>query len=305
MAQAAEVTRRDFDDLVLANAAGDVVWQREPNSPRLGDLRQVLYAESPPRGWLSIRWDVDGTFPNAKPDRDLPRAVAIKEVQLAVRPTLLIVQPVTIAAPNVAGVDGKRDLYLAGVVSREALEDQAMRVPLTWITLFSLPLVLLFLALPFIKLATLRPSERYSLMDAVLLVMAALARAAVGAAIPFMATAVSQSSDEALAKFATKLETSMARDTRAVLDLAGVVTEKAKRERLAAALSDCQVTTGFDLRKCDLWKALKTVSPDTPRSVELDVVAWVDVNGDQQDKWTTKAQVTEKASHAPFEHSAT
>jgi len=52
------------------------------------------------------------------------------------------------------------------------LRDEAMNVPLAWVVVLSLPVILLFLALPFVKLATLTARERFSFVDVLLLLVA-------------------------------------------------------------------------------------------------------------------------------------
>jgi hypothetical protein len=300
MAQAAEVSTRDFDDLVLTTGNGDVLWQRERNTPRLGNLQQLVYAERAPGGWLSLSWDVQRDFPNAKPDKPLPKAVALKEIRVGITPSLLLVQAIPLPANGVQAVQNARELYLAGVVSRDALQAQAMRVPLAWIVLLSLPIVLLFLALPFVKLATLRPRERYGFADAVLLVIATIAAAGLGATIPFVPVTVDERSDQALAAFASDLDARIAEDVRTVLDLARTVTHH--KDALAARLVDCKVELErFGLKKCDLWQAVHADRLARP-SIELDVVIWIDADGRQLDKWTTKAQLTGEISHRSFRH---
>jgi hypothetical protein len=53
MAQAAAASARAFDDLILADKTGSVVWQREKATPRVGNLSELLSAESAPGGWLA------------------------------------------------------------------------------------------------------------------------------------------------------------------------------------------------------------------------------------------------------------
>ena len=54
-------------------------------------------------------------------------------------------------------------------MSRLALQTEAMHVPTEWVVLALVPFALVFLSLPFIKLATVTPKERYSFGDVVFL----------------------------------------------------------------------------------------------------------------------------------------
>jgi hypothetical protein len=47
-----------------------------------------------------------------------------------------------------------------------------MRIPLAWLVVIWLPVAVLFLALPFIKLATMQAKERFSFLNLILLTAA-------------------------------------------------------------------------------------------------------------------------------------
>ena len=100
MTQAAAVSRDDFDDLVLALPGGEVVWQREDTTPRVGNLAQVLYAEAPESGWFSFSWNARNELPRTDA-KLLPTAVATRRVSLGGKEVLLLVQPVTHRARRV------------------------------------------------------------------------------------------------------------------------------------------------------------------------------------------------------------
>lgn len=301
VAQASEVSARDFDDLILALPSGEVVWQREKTTPRIGNLTEVLNAEIDGGSWFSLSWSIRTALPKVDTSKALPTAVALKLVKLGVQSSLLIVQAVKLVPDGIEREDKTKDgpmLYVAGVVSRTALQRQAMRVPLAWVVLLSLPVILLFLALPFVKLATLTPKERYSFSDVVLLVVATIAGAGLGASIPFIPILVNPADDSALRRFADDIEAGMARDAREVLALAQTVQAKA----LTLQLHSCAVTLpDFSGRRCDLWAALGRAQVPIA-SLELDVVIWLDELGRQTNKWTTKAQVTGRAPHKEFQH---
>lgn len=310
MAQAAAVTTTDFDDLVLATSEGDVVWQRERTTPRIGNLREVLYAPDATGGWFSLSWDVRTSFPTVDTkDKGLPGTVAVKQVAIGVEPTLVAVQAVRLLDPGIPPIatsagtskgDSAVVLYVAATLNRNALQQQAMRVPLYWVLLLSLPVVLLFLALPFVKLATLTLTERYSFFDAAFLSIAAIVLAAIGASIPFIPTVVDGDTDQTLAGFAGEIEKRLIADTLWTFDIAATIVDS-----ISPAFEDCGVS-GTALKRrpvgCNLWTAPSTRLTRHQLRAELDVAIWLDDDGQQTKKWSTKTWVTGSTPHTEFQH---
>jgi len=307
-AQAAVVSRRDFDDLILANDDGDVVWQRELSTPRVGNLSELLGATSEPSSWLSLNWRERATVHVQQDKKHLRSTAVLKTLNLGGRSSLLLVQAVTVPAQGIgsAATQGAETytLYVGGIVSREALQRQAMRVPAAWVVFFVLPVMLLFLAIPFFKLRTLMPRERYRYADLVAMIVATIAAAGLGAIIPFV-RAPTSAGDPTLDKFHDEIERHLAEETATILDLAERILYHPESIR---SLQQCAVSgsrirnaegvESTDKNQCGLWQALGVDNP----AFELDVALWFNEQGDQIAKWTTKAQITGPASHRPFDH---
>ena len=308
-AQADAASRRDFDDLIIANEDGEVVWQREISTPRIGNLSELLGATPEPGSWWSINWHERATVHVPKDRKHLRSTAVLKTLNLGGRSSVLLVQAVTVPATGIL-VTGKEaaaahtyTLYVGGVASREALQRQAMRVPAAWIVFFALPVVLLFFAIPFFKLRTLMPRERYRYADLVALIVATIAAAGLGTIVPF-ARAPTNAGDATLDLFHEEIERRLDTETREVLQVAHRILT---RPESVGALEKC-VVSGSGLRdekgtespdnQCGLWQALHM----NKAPFELDVVLWFNEQGDQIRKWTTKAQITGPASHRPFEH---
>jgi hypothetical protein len=303
MAQAAAASRRDFDDLILADAQGDVRWQREMVTPRIGNLSELIGADDDSAGWSPLRWRVRATMPAPKDEKKLRSSAVLKEVHLGGTPTLLLVEAVN--APGDAGPTGPKSFFIAGLISSARLKDQAMRMPMAWLVFFAVPVVILFLALPFVKLATLTTKERFGFVDVVALILATIAAVGLGAIVPF-ATMSTAAADKTLAAFASSIETSLKDETTQVVELANTILSRPFEGEGAVALRDCAALGSglivhgkeVDRQECQLWEALDQASPE----IDLDVVMWVDENGEQLRKWTTKAQITGPAPHRSFDH---
>ena len=309
-APAAAASRRDFDDLILANENGDVVWQRELSTPRIGNLTELLGATTDPGSWWSLSWRERATVHVEQDPKHLRSTAVLKTLNLGGRSIVLLVQSVTLSAQGIVPT-GKQPpgtptytLYVGGIASREALQRQAMRVPPAWIVFLVVPVVLLFFAIPFFKLRTLMPRERYRYLDLVAMIVATVAAAGLGATVPFV-RAPTSAGDPTLDTFHDEIERHLATQTGAILDLATRILEHPKS---IGPLRDCAVSgsrirdaagkENTEINQCGLWHALGV----TKAPFELDVVLWFDEQGDQIRKWTTKAQITGPASHRPFDH---
>ena len=239
---AAPVSTRDFDDLILADSEGKTLWQRERTTPRIGNLKTLLSVEPEPSGWFTTSWQRHRT--TVKKDQDAMQPIPVlAPIDFGGESSYVFVQSVT---PVATGIGNKPPLYLAGIVSRRLVERQAMHIPVVWILLCVLPVALLFLALPFIKLATLTPKERYSFVDVALLGVAAVAAANLGAAIPFGPAGIDSSVDATLGRLASEIERRFAAETSKVLDLAGAL--QAHGAKLSAQ-GTCHGTRARDTSK--------------------------------------------------------
>ena len=301
--QAAAATAQEFDDLVLADASGQVVWQREKTTPRLGNLTELLYAEDDKGTLMSPSWAIRTVFPAVDAQKGLPKTATLKPIRVGSTSTLMLVQALRLDSPQITD-PAQTTLYAAGFVSRSRLQQQAMRIPLAWLVVLWLPIAVLFLALPFIKLVTMQAKERFSAANLVLMVFGAIAAAGLGAVIPFGPRSVSDAGDRVLADLATLVDTHLGDETRAVLALA---TEVVGLGEAPPDLRDCEVesTKGWwvSLKLCDLWAPLAKDGRQTDKKMpELDVAIWLNDRGEQVRKWTTKAQLTGKTPHSAFEH---
>jgi hypothetical protein len=185
-----------------------------------------------------------------------------------------------------------QQFFLGGFVSQSALRSEALHVPAEWVVAAMLPFGLVFLSLPFIKLATVTSKERYSFGDVTFLVICTILLAAVGGALPFLADSPTKESDPDLSELAGRIETNLRTEAVSFLELTSVVKEIVKQA--PPKLSDC-LTKVKDMDKavCDVWPALPaSIGNQTRGFAELDVITWVGADGIQKKKWTAKSQTT-------------
>src|SRR5258705_7502770 len=123
VAQASTATQANFDDLVLADELGRVVWQRERTSPRVGSLTPMFDSKTVAESWslFSLQWNIQTTqFPVERKERVMPDTASSTLVNLDGRSSVLLTQPVTVQAAGPAGKATHRFL-LGGFAWRLAL----------------------------------------------------------------------------------------------------------------------------------------------------------------------------------------
>lgn len=297
--QAAAASATEFDDLVIADVNGDVVWQREKTTPRLGNLKELVYAADDGGSMLSPSSALRTFVPPTETSKGLPRTAMLKAVRVGTSSSLMLVQAVQLESPFIPD-ESQKKLYVAGFVSRYRLQQQAMRIPLAWLVALSLPIAVLFLALPFIKLGTMNAKERFSVANLILMAIGTLAAAGLAAAIPVGPRPVSDGGDRTLRMLADRIETNLEKEVRRLLALSNAV---AAIKPDGGRLKECQVKQAWRTKEnCDLWSALETVLLSKEPAPELDVAILIDDRGLQVRKWTTKIQLTGAAQHYTFEH---
>ena len=288
VAQASTATQANFDDLVLADESGRVVWQRERTSPRIGSLTPLFDSKTVAESWslFSLQWSIQTTqFPVERKERVMPDTASSTLVNLDGRSSVLLTQPLTVQVDGPAGKVSHR-FFLGGFVSRLALQTEAMHVPTEWIVLALVPFALVFLSLPFIKLATVTPKERYSFGDVVFLGVATILVAALGGALPFLSDALADDSDPSLENLAKAIDRNLEQEAAQFLTLTDTI-----QHGHTGVLKDCRTSVkGLRPDVCDFWQSLPA-ERRTPFA-ELDVITWVNRQGVQKRKWSAKSQVT-------------
>ncbi len=298
--QAALASRGSFDDLILADATGAVVWQRERNSPRIGNLNELMNSKAEGGGgWLplSFSWNVQTTPLEAQGKTVLPGTAVLKQLNLDGTPVYVVIQQVPVAVVTTAALPDARRLFVAGVISRASLQAQAMHVPTTYVLAIALSMTLLFLAIPYLKLATLTSKERYRLMDVMCLAAAAMFVAGIAGMLPFLLPVESEAGDRALANFSQQIGERFANETEKILKVGSAIAHQPNSPDLIAC--EVEVKKWVGKKPCGLWEGLERTD-NIP--MELDVVMWVDPKGNQSKKWTTKTQVTVPTPHLDFAH---
>lgn len=153
----------DFDDVMLADEKGIVLFQRSNSTPKMRDVSAFLKKQEGKEGeslalFHGLRSEGHGD------DSDL-----LKRVDLDGSEYQLFAQPLTIQIPRSA--KGKVDLLLCGLIRSQRLRREAMDVPPRYLLWIVVPLLAGLLSGPFLKLVLVRRTGRLETRDLPLLTL--------------------------------------------------------------------------------------------------------------------------------------
>lgn len=272
-----------FNDLLLATREGAVLLQTSESGPRILHLAKLIgtdAAEKPEKGWLR------------PPPRqgDGSGADRIEEIQLDGTRYHLLIQPVRLGLPLEGGT-GAFDLLLAGLVPSSRVRSEAMHVPPKYLLVVVIPVAILILAMPFLKLEMLTPTSRFQFRDVFLLAMCTIfstGLAAIALGCLSYYTGEKKKLDVELGGFAERLNRNI------VQEIGDCLRQLRSLDRAAGPQAkdrtDILVTMAGVL----------SAGPDRP--LGMDFVFWTNEAGDQIEKWTTKRRNTARVNQMREEY---
>ena len=188
------VTEPLFEDVLLADPAGMVVYQKNPIQFRWSDL-QVLLQNQVPEGFLSSIFNETKKAGDSSPAGGDPPEIpkpALRTVSLGGTTYHLFIQPVLIPfgessptnePPQGVGGDTHQDQnpqwVLAGLIPSQTFRNEYLSIPYTYSLLFAFLVLMLFLSLPLARLWMMNTFERIRLFNVLSLTLASLVGAAV------------------------------------------------------------------------------------------------------------------------------
>lgn len=264
-----------FDDIVIAEAGGRVIYQRSTSSPRavnLSELRKTASDTNP------IWREGTGT------DAD-----AVRNVRLDDSDYVLLLQPVRISMFGMPPAG----LMAGGLVRAQRLADEARHVPPKYLLVIFAPLAILLLSGPFLKILLLTRTGRLAFRDIALLSLFAMIAAGLATLvmISWHQYGLSERQSEAeMRQFGKSLNQQIASDVEQMRNTL---------ERFDDALpADIGKTTERD--RTDLLASGLPVTTIDP--IPFDFVFWTNADGCQIAKWTTKRFNTQRVDQTPEEH---
>ena len=245
-----------FDDVLLADGSGRVVYQRSATGSRIAALNDLLKIAS---GAKAAPGEGNGK------DADALRTVLLDGSEFA-----LLVQPVRIAALGPGQI-----LQICGLVRSSSIAHEARHVPPEFLLPLCAPLLIVFLSSPFLKTLLLTRTGRLAFHDMALLGFSTAVAAALIALLLVSGRQYwlsERRSTQQLADFAGKLNQQMVTDMRR---MRGIL------DRFDKALPAAIGPQRKDLLAADPSGRL------TDELDPFDLVFWANADGCQVAKWTT------------------
>jgi hypothetical protein len=268
-------TRDDlFDDVVIANESGRVVYQRSTSSPRVAALSELVKTGADAK-----------TTPKEGSGMD---ADAVRSVRLDDSEFMLLLQPLTISSPG--GQPAR--LMVGGLVRSTRLASEAHHVPPKYLLVLFAPVLVVVLSGPFLKILLLTRTGRLAFRDMALLSLFTLFAA--GLVTVLMASwyqyvLSEQQTDPDLEQFAKSLNGLIVSDV------------KGMRNALEEFDKDLPTSAGEIHDRTDLLASnLPAEFANAP--APFDFVFWTNSDGCQVAKWSTKRFNTERVDQKTEEH---
>jgi hypothetical protein len=275
-----------FDDLLLADQNGRVVYQRSKSSPRIAALKDLIAPVDPNAQGQALPRQGKGS------DADMTT-----EVLLDGSLYQMLVQPLRITVPG----SGSPDLewVICGLLQSSRASVEARHVAPKWLLWIFGPLLFMALSGPFLKLMLLKPTGRLAFRDVILLT--AFTVCAAGFIALFLLSGNyywlrDETTDAELKALAKKLD-------------ANIATDFGRMWRVLQAF-DAVVPPSLPAlpeEKRDRIDLLGAQSNSLPPALEkknarFDFVFWTTANGCQAAKWTTKQRITGRVAQQRRPH---
>jgi hypothetical protein len=153
-----------FDDVLLAEEKGVVLFQRSDSTPRVREISNLL-AKPEPKDSAVL-----GVFHQLHSEGKGSDTDLLREVELDGSGYKLFSQPLTIRVPR--SPDGKvQNLLLCGLVRSDRIRQEAMHVPPKYLLWIIVPLIAGVLSGPLLKLILIRRTGRIEIRDVPLLAL--------------------------------------------------------------------------------------------------------------------------------------
>ena len=181
-------TEKIFDDVVLADPSGAIVFQRNPSTLQFFHLNNLLHHQRLDNSWLSLLFQ-EGGVEEAKPldPQNLVQVMksatpAHFQITVGGNSYDVFMQAVDFPQISVPGPDSNSGTpwIICGLLPSSDFQEQYLAIPFT-VLLFCLFLLISgFLALPFLSLIMMNPRERLTRFSVVTLVITNILGAGIG-----------------------------------------------------------------------------------------------------------------------------
>lgn len=260
-----------FEHVLIADSQGKVAYQSGKTSPRIADLSKMLAAPADSKAGPR---EGNGT------DSDTIRLIRLDDSDF-----MLLVQPVRIQVDASAQV-----LLLCGLVRSDVLKQEERHVPPRYLLLIVIPLLVILLGGPYLKVLLLTRTGRLAFRDLVSLCLCTLLAASI---VTFSLAACHQEgqsgreSKENLRALATWLNDQL------LTEIKGFHTVLLSYDGTFSVASGGTAPPDA---------ASLPIATAGGRIVPFDFVFWTNAGGCQVTKWTTRQFITPRVEQTTQEH---
>jgi hypothetical protein len=265
-----------FDDVIIAESGGRVIYQHSQTGPRIAALGALQKAAA------GSQTNFSGT---TGADADAVRYVWLDDAEFA-----LLLQPVRISVTNAP----EQTLMVGGLVRSQRLAEESRHVPPMYLLVIFVPLLVVFLSGPFLKILLLTRTGRLGLHDLALLSLCAVITAAL---LTLLLTSWCQfwtgdgPAEANLKEFAGSLDRHLKDDIARMLSTL---------RKLDAQLP-AYIARNRDPDRTDLLSRKAATGLDAT-SAPFDFAFWTNQDGCQAAKWTTKLRNTQRVHQTSQGH---
>jgi hypothetical protein len=266
-----------FDDVLLADQKGVVLFQRSDSTPRVRDVSGILKKpDAKDSGFLQIfhRLHSEGSGS----DTDL-----LRDVDLDGSGFRFLTQPLTVRVPR-SSSGSVKELLLCGLVRSATIRNEAMHVPPKYLLWIIVPLFAGVLSGPLLKLMLMRRTGRFQTRDLPLLALfSCLAMAML--TVVLLAFHLSERNSQRLEESSKGLADRLTAQVLECFRRGREALEQA--DAFAVRLDASKPTPPVALNRTRLWSWPELVR-QAPAVTEtsLEFIFWTSADGFQIEKWT-------------------
>jgi hypothetical protein len=281
-----------FDDVLLVDKNGDVLFQRIASTPKARNIANLLKKQDTKEtGALPLYRQLESEGTGY--DTDL-----LKQVDLDGSTYHLFAQPLTILVPR-SPTGETKNLILCGLARSQRLRQEAMHVPPRYLAWIIVPLLAGLLSGPFLKLVLVKRTGRFQTRDLLMLAFfSCLAMALL--AVVLLTWRQDVQGDEKMENELKSLAARMDQELREDFQHGRQLLRKIDAY---AADQDSKTNTPMAQNRVRVWSDQELIKQaEDINKIDFEFVFWTSPDGFQIEKWTPLETNTPFYPQSGFEH---
>ncbi|MBV8808715.1 MAG: hypothetical protein JO033_08570, partial [Acidobacteriaceae bacterium] len=288
-----------FDDVAVITSTGRVIYQNQSSALRMATLGDLAATTMPAKRAASD----DKGASSEKNEASAPSGVSysrVADLSFAERKYKLLLQPIVLPVSDVAtGADAEKvpSLELVGLIDEATLTTAARSLPYDWlINVTGLILLALVLTWPLLKISKMGPAEGFRPGETLAFGLSMLAATILVTVLAYYNSQVFsyQSMDDSLQRLAQSIDTHFTQEVTEALRTLKQLSEDPELQQELAKTLDKKEADRFQADPGVLVHKKVFNSPSTSQNKYqwFDQVFWVDEEGNQVLKWSSRSTPT-------------